>query len=563
MTRRDGGLVLVLFAVLAILAGTVAAPAFSPAPTPVPATPTPLPVEGHVQGVLGHPSSITPLTASTQVDRDLVALLFRGLVRLGPGSSILPDLADRWTSEKKGARWTFHLRDDAWWHDGVPVTAADVVYTVAVLQDPAYAGALAATWDKVDVTALDERTVRFDLGDPVGGFLQAATLPLLPAHLLQDVRVGDLAESGFAREPIGNGPFALVEVTSEHAILEPVLSQVAEGTGPFARPAAGAVVPRTPRLTSLELRFFDTPDALQAAFAAGEIGSAADLAPAAAVRLATSTDGAEALRYPATTLTAIAFNLRTMRGPFSDARTRQALLAAVNRKDLIADLLGGAGRQAATPIPPSSWAYAADAAKTVAYDRKAAAAGLKAAGWRKVDGAWIPPGAKKALEVTLIAPEATANPVAFAAAERVASAWTAIGLATEVEGLPPGEYVELLRTGDFTAAVVDVNIGLDPDLYPILASTQVREGGSNVAGIQDAALDAALLAARAPGTVAARTKAYASLQELLGTLQPMPSLFFRDSVFVVGGGLTGPSARPIADPSGRFWDVVRWNSSGR
>ena len=80
--------------------------------------------------MVGRPSSITPFTARTQVDRDLVALLFRGLVRLGPGTSVLPDLAERWTVDEKGARWTFHLREDACWHDGTPVTSADVVFTV-------------------------------------------------------------------------------------------------------------------------------------------------------------------------------------------------------------------------------------------------------------------------------------------------------------------------------------------------------------------------------------------------------------------------------------------------
>ncbi len=198
MNRRDGGFVLALVVVLVVLAGVVAAPSFAPAATPSP-SPTPTPAVGHVQGVLGRPSSITPLTARTQVDRDLVALLFRGLVRLGPGSSVLPDLATRWSVDEDGARWTFHLRHDAWWHDGTPVTSADVVYTVGVLQDPDYAGPLEATWAQVGVTALDAYTVQFDLGDPVGGFLQAAALPLMPAHLLERVPVAALADDAFAQ----------------------------------------------------------------------------------------------------------------------------------------------------------------------------------------------------------------------------------------------------------------------------------------------------------------------------------------------------------------------------
>ena len=199
------------------------------------------------------------------------------------------------------------------------------------------------------------------------------------------------------------------------------------------------------------------------------------------------------------TLTALAFNLRAMRGPFVDARTRRALVAAIDRADLVTDLLGGAGARAETPIPPSSWAYDAKAAPEIAYDRGAASKGLRDAGWRRVDEAWIPPGASKPLAVTILAPEAAANVIAHAAATRVAAAWTSLGLATTVEALPPGELVERLRAADFSVAVIDVNMGLDPDPYPILASSQARGGGANVSGIQDAALDKALVAARRPG----------------------------------------------------------------
>ena len=558
MNRRDGAVAVALVAVLATLAGAVVAPALGPAPSPS-AAPTAPPEVGHVQGVVGRPSSITPLTARTQVDRDLVALLFRGLVRLGPGNTVLPDLADRWTVEEKGARWTFHLRSDAVWHDGAPVTSADVVYTVRVLHDPDYAGALAATWAQVQATALDERTVRFDLGDPVGGFLQAATLPLMPAHILDGTPVAALADDPFATAPIGNGAFALVELTATEAVLEPVLPSVEAG-GPLEDPTAGEPSVRTPRLARLVLRFYDTPAALGQALAAGEVGSAADLPPAEAVALAAATPGASLVRYPSTTLTALAFNLRTARGPFADQRTRRALLAVLNRTDMITDLLGGAGTRAATPIPPSSWAFDAAAAPEISYDRSAAITLLRDVGWKRPAGAWIPPGATKPLAVALLAPEQAASPIVYATARRVAAAWTALGLATTVEALPPREFVDRLRAGEYMAAVVDVNMGLDPDPYPILASTQARTGGANVTGIQDPALDKALVAARAPGTVTTRLKAYKALQALLGALQPMPTLFFRDSVMVVGPDLSGPVSRPIADPSERFWDVIRWRS---
>ena len=86
MTRRDSALVLALVACLAIVAVLVGAPAFQPVATPPPTDP-PVAVavdRPYREGVLGHPESISPLTARSQADRDLVALLFAGLVRNGP-----------------------------------------------------------------------------------------------------------------------------------------------------------------------------------------------------------------------------------------------------------------------------------------------------------------------------------------------------------------------------------------------------------------------------------------------------------------------------------------------
>lgn len=563
MSRRDGAFGLVLVLVLGGLGAAIAAPAFEPVavPTPTPA-PTAALVVVHRQAVVGRPSSVNPVTARTQADRDLVALLFRGLVRAGKDGRPVGDLAAGWTSEAKGTRWTFRIRADARWQDGAPVTSDDVVYTVRVLQDPAYAGPLAAGWQGVTVTAIDAAIVRFDLAVPLGGFLQAAAQPLLPAHLLASVPVAELADSPFSTRPVGNGPFVLTDLTTEAALLEPIIEPLHPGSGPLATLGPGVVASGRPRLAGLELRFYPGPDEAAAAYRAGEVDAVSGLPPAAAAALAAER-ATRLIAYPGTTLTGVYLNLRPGAGPFSDARVRTALLAAIDRGGMITDLLAGSGQQANTPIPPSSWAYDPKAAPPVAYDRTAAAAGLRAAGWKRAGVGWLPPKAKKPVTIVLLAADATVNPVTAGAAARVAAAWRSLGIPTTVTSLAAGDLVERLRGAEFVAAVADVNVGLDPDPYPLLASAQVQAGGSNVSGFQDSALDAALAAARAPGKDAVRAAAYAKLQALLGRLQPILPLFFRDNVLVVSNRLVGPRAVPVADPSGRFWDVITWLPFGR
>ena len=163
------------------------------------------------------------------------------------------------------------------------------------------------------------------------------------------------------------------------------------------------------------------------------------------------------------------------------------------------------------------------------------------------------------LTIELLCPEEAANPATFAVAAAIADDWRGIGLTVIQTPLPGAELVgERLRTGDFTAAIIGFGIGLDPDLYPILASTQATSTGSNLAGFQDPALDRLLVAARAPGAADARKAAYVALQAQLSTGVYLLPIAFRDEVVVVRDTLVGPEIRAIGSPGDRFWDVLTW-----
>ncbi|HET9520487.1 MAG TPA: hypothetical protein VFO73_05515, partial [Candidatus Limnocylindrales bacterium] len=145
------------------------------------------------------------------------------------------------------------------------------------------------------------------------------------------------------------------------------------------------------------------------------------------------------------------------------------------------------------------------------------------------------------------------------AAERVAADWKALGFAVEVVEAAPGALLsDYLETGEFTAAALDVSIGHDPDLYPLLASSQTQTGGLNIIGLQDAALDELLAAARKPGTVEARKAAYTALQTQLAAGRYVLPIAFADEVVVVRDDVGGVVVQPVSDPSDRFWDVLTW-----
>ncbi|MEX2011559.1 MAG: peptide ABC transporter substrate-binding protein [Chloroflexota bacterium] len=571
MTRRDRGVVAGLVLLFGLIVGGVAAPALTQGPAGSPG-PSRLPTESrpYREGILGVAQSVNPLTAQTRADQDLVALVFSGLVALGPEGSLVPGLARDWTVDEAGKVWTFDLRPEARWHDDTPVTADDVAFTVGILQDEAYSGPGAASWRDVTVTAVDERTVRFELSTPLGGFLQAATQPIVPAHLLGDVPVEQLAGDPFGRHPIGSGPFRLDALEEDFAVLTPYVPGEVEngpaGSGdpsdPIATPDLEPLVPPLRYLAGIELHFFPDASSLAAAYEAGDLDAASGLPVAEATRLGQTT-GSRLISYPTSTMTAVVFNLRPSHPEFRDSRVRLALLEGTDRADILDAAFGGNAVTVDVPISPASWAYDPASGKATGYDRAAATAALAAAEWKAKDGKWLRPGSDKPVAFDLLSPDVATNPTTFLAAASVAGDWQRLGLDVRHVALPPAELVaNRLRTGAFAAAVIDVNVGLDPDLYPLLASTQTTRQGLNLAGLQDPALDRLLEAARGPGTAEERKAAYHALEKVLAARQYLLPIAFRDEVVVVRDTVAGPVPRQISAPNDRFWDVLTWRLAG-
>jgi peptide/nickel transport system substrate-binding protein len=572
MNLRDRALVGILSVALIGLSIAALAPTLQSSNADVEPTAPPTADGGrYVEGVLGRATNASPFGARSGADRALVALLFRGLVRLGPGSAITADLAQRWEVADSGRTWTFHLRSGLFWQDGEPLTAEDVAFTVGVLSDPSYGGPGGDSWRDVSATVVDPLTVVLHLTTPLGGFLQAATQPIAPAHLLAGVPLETLADDPFGQQPVGSGPFRLVYLNAARALLTaatPIEPFPDTPGGPnFATPrptdslGSARATPRpdvaVPYLSSIELRYYDDLAGLRRDWDAGDLDAASGLRPADAAALA-ATPGARLLRYPGTTLLAAALNLRGG-GDFADPAVRKALLQAIDRDALLRTVLSGLGSRADSLIPPTSPMFDAAASPPVVFDAAAARKGLTDAGWKSDAGGWIPKGDTTPIVIEVLCPEETANPVAHAVAQAVVDAWHGIGLSARLVPLPAAELIgDRLTRGEYQVAVLPFAIGLDPDVYPLLAASQTRTGGSNVIGLQDPDLDKLLVAARSPIEESDRLAAYKALQQRLADKVYMLPLAFRDEVVVLRDTVTGPESRPIGTAGDRYWDVLIW-----
>src|SRR5260221_13543903 len=109
MKLRDRALAGILGVALIILSVAALAPSLHSSDSGAEPTPTPVNVRHYTEGVLGRATNASPFGARSAADRALVALLFRGLVHLGPGNTLTPDLAARWEYDDTASTWTLQL----------------------------------------------------------------------------------------------------------------------------------------------------------------------------------------------------------------------------------------------------------------------------------------------------------------------------------------------------------------------------------------------------------------------------------------------------------------------
>ncbi|MFC1663910.1 ABC transporter substrate-binding protein [Patescibacteria group bacterium] len=167
----------------------------------------------YIEGVVGQPRFINPIYAQTSdIDQALVELVFSGLLRYDQNGEIIPDLAKEYEIKEGGKVYEFHLKENIFWHNGQPLLADDIIFTIETVQNSDYKSPVRVNWLGVTVEKISDFGVRFELKNPYFPFLEIATLKILPKHVWQDIPPQSFPLSVFNLKPIGSGPYKLVEL---------------------------------------------------------------------------------------------------------------------------------------------------------------------------------------------------------------------------------------------------------------------------------------------------------------------------------------------------------------
>ncbi len=497
----------------------------------------------YVEGVPGSPRYLNPLLSQgNQVDEDIASLVFSGLTRLDGCGNVLPDLAESWDISDDGREYTFHLRSDAYWHDGVPVVADDVIFTIGVIQNPDFTGlpALARFWADIEATEANDRTVRFRLPEAYGPFLAATNIGILPAHLLSGVAVSEMTQAEFNRTPVGSGPFVIKESDLTHVRLEANKSYYGL---------------ERPYLEGIEFRFYRDPGEALRAHGRGEVmgvgGLASEYIPDAAADASLNLFSA-----PLGRMVMVMLDLESTAAPFlGEQDVRQALQMGLDRRSLVGTVLEGRGLLAHSPYSSCSWALDPHG-PTMDYDLDGARERLETQGWVEADGDGIREKDGQVLRLELLA---TDDRQSVAIAQEIARQWLAIGVAAQVTPVAFNDLVSgRLATQEFDAALVELSLGGDPDPYVLWHSSQTGGVGQNYTGYVNREADELLEQARRIWEPATRTSLYRRFQAIFAEELPALPLYYPVYTYAVDADVRGVELGPLVTPSQRFQSINEW-----
>ncbi len=482
-------------------------------------------------------------------DNEVSDLMFLRLASLKPGgatsgdSGFEPELASGWT-RRDSVTLAFDLNERARWHDGRPVTAADVVFSLALARDTAFSPTLAGLLSRIDSVYADgDHRVVVHYRAPYAEQLYDAVFHVqpLPAHLLSGMTRDSMQRSAFVQHPVGDGPYRWVRSDGSSLI-----ELAADRDFFLGRPAIGRVIFRSAGDADARLNMLLSGEADVLAAVVPPLANADRVTAAGTLRL---------VQVPSTSLGYLLFNTRdpahlTRPHPIlSDPRVRRAVALALDRPAIVRAVLGPYGSVPYGPVSSLLWVSSLTP-RADAQDIPQARALLQAAGWSDGNGDGILDrgGRPLRLGINVPAPSATRKAMAALVQEQLRQ----VGIQADLVVLDGPVHGERRNTGQFD---IDFS-GATQDPTPAgLTQSWSCQGGSNVAHYCDAAVDS--LMTRAIESVAPSDSLWRGA--LARIEADAPAVFMYTPVYVYGVStrLTGVDIRPNA-PWSQVW---RWSAT--
>lgn len=534
-----------------------------------------LPSQGgtYSEGIVGYARFINPLLGYTDADKDMINLVYSGLLRPTPDGTLVADLAESWNVSDDGLTYTFILKDGLTFHDGKALTTDDIEFTIEKARDPLIKSPRAENWVGVSIERVSEKEIKFTLKKSYAPFLENMTLGILPKHIWSNIEHEAFDINTHNREPIGSGPFKIKKAYRDDTGIYEQYDLI-----PFKEYSLG-----TPYIKRLSVKFYKNESNALTAYSNGSIDALGGIAPDEANKLKANKYSLQSTPLPR--VFALFFN-QSSAPVLVNREVREALNVSVNRLSLIDTILQGWGALSRGAIPRSlSQDYEiasnnrtsnvtflatgtsnASSTESVRVSDEYIEAGRKiltAKGWKLNEHGIFEKQVKSGNSIQtqiLRFSISTSNvPELKRSAEILRDTWTKLGADVKVEIFEPSDLTQkVIRPRKYDSLLFGNVVGRDLDLYPFWHSSQRNDPGLNIALYTNIRADKALETIRTTSDVAKKLEAYKVFENEIQNDIPAIFLYSPDYIYATSKDIHNLEISNITTPSERFMNVYKW-----
>ena len=477
---------------------------------------------------------LNPLLEETNLD----ALLFRGLMKFNENNEPVTDLADSYDVTADKLTYTFVLKDNIMFHDGKPLTADDVVFTIESILDDNNASFLKEDFTEIDsITKIDNHKLELKLNRPFTPLLDKLTVPILPKHAFEGV---DMRTADFNSHPIGTGPYMFEQWDRGNSLTLKANTDF-HGTKPSIEKVIFKFIPDS-NVRALQLK-------------SGEVDIA--LLDPVQVEDMKKQENIKIYDVDSADYRAILFNMR--KDLWKDVNVRRAFSHATDRAQIVKGILKGHGSEAYSPLQKHS--FNNESIEKYEFNLEKANELLDTSGWKEEkDGFRYKNGEKLAFTITAPASDS----VRVNLANYLAEGFKKIGADVKVDALDWGA----ITIEDADAFMIGWGSPYDADHHThILFHTyqsSLTSTGYNFGGYSNAKVDELLDKGRTTTDPEERKAIYMEFQEELAKDPAFDFIVYENAVYGMNKNVSGVKERILGHHgSGFLWNVEEWKWNDR
>ncbi|MEN8906474.1 MAG: peptide ABC transporter substrate-binding protein, partial [Clostridiales bacterium] len=415
------------------------------------------------------PDTLNPILTKNIYAKDVLRLVFDGLIELNESQIPIPCIAESWTVSDDGLMWTFKIRDDITWHDGTKLTAQDVEYTFGVISNPSTNSIYKHNIDNVDKFAIkDKNMFKIKLKEPNSFTAELMGFPIIPKHYYTGNDVLKL-KSSINLKPIGSGPYKFSKLSDKDINFERydewwgknILEDKDKNNMPY--------------ISKIKAKIFDNEKESVNAYLTKKIDT---------TTVSINESGKYSIRSDTTLkkftgneFTFLALNLNNL--SLRNKDIRQAMAYAIDKTKIIDDIFPGEAIAADIAVFPGSWILKGIQEPFYKYDLQKAQKILADGGWYKGKENLVnnSKGGTISANFNLIVNKDNSTRVLIA--DYIKKQLEELGIKINVTSLTWEEALSYVKSGDYEIALLGCNVTEALDLSYLYSAEQI--GNFNIA----------------------------------------------------------------------------------